>query len=441
MDLYRLGLSEALSAIANGRFTAGEYLESCIARTVAVEPAVRAFAWFDADAARASASVGSSYDALAGMPIGIKDIIRTKGVPTEMGSPAFLGHVPEQSAWVIDALADASAVMFGKTVTTEFAWRQPGATRNPWNVEHTPGGSSSGSAAAVAAGCVPGALGTQTFGSVLRPAAFCGVVGYKPSYGAIPRTGVYAVAGSLDHVGVFARNVIDAALLASVLTGRDGIDAPHVTPLAPTWPVEAMTPAPRIALVKTSMWARVSQEQQDLVLSVARKLEAQGATVTVLELPPAFDAIWKTAQTICDVEAAVVNEALAAEQPPRVSRHTIELVARGAAVSAMDYVRAKDMQQALIRAFASIMAPFDAALTAPALGEAPRGLDDTGDAMFCTPASVLGAPAISIPAGDSGNHLPLGIQLLNRWGDDRRLLETSLWVERAIGRTRGFPSL
>jgi amidase len=375
------------------------------------------------------------------MPIGIKDIIRTKGVPTEMGSPAFRGHVPDQSAWVIDALSDASAVMFGKTVTTEFAWRQPGATRNPWDVEHTPGGSSSGSAAAVATGCVPAALGTQTFGSVLRPAAFCGVVGYKPSYGAIPRTGVYAVAGSLDHVGVFARNVIDAALLAAALTGRDGIDAPHVTPLAPTWPVEAMTPAPRIALLKTSMWDRISQEQQDVVLSVARKLEAQGATVTLLELPPAFDAIWKTAQTICDVEAAVVNEALAAEQPPRISKHTIELVARGAAVSAMDYVRAKHAQQALIRAFAAIMAPYDAALTAPALGEAPRGLDDTGDAMFCTPASVLGAPAISIPAGESGNHLPLGIQLLNRWGDDRRLLETSLWVERAIGRPQGFPSL
>ena len=236
MKPYELGIVEALSAMADGRLTRREYLDSCIARTEAIDPSIRAFAHFDPGAVRSSDDVTGP---LAGIPVGLKDIIRTKGVQTEMGSPAFRGHVPDRSASVVDALSAAGAVLFGKTVTTEFAWRQPGATRNPWNPAHTPGGSSSGSVAAVSYGAVPAALGTQTLGSVLRPAAFCGVVGFKPSYSAIPRTGVYPFAASLDHVGVFARSVGDAALLASVLVGNDGIDFPNRMPLVPAWPLRA----------------------------------------------------------------------------------------------------------------------------------------------------------------------------------------------------------
>ncbi len=438
-DLYRLGLVDALAAIASGGLSARDYLESCIARTLATEPVVGAFAWFDADAARTSAAGLAPGGVLSAMPIGFKDIIATRGIPTEMGSAAFVGHVPDHSAWVVDALAAAAALMFGKTVTTEFAWRHPGRTRNPWNPAHTPGGSSSGSAAAVAVGSVPAALGTQTLGSVLRPAAFCGVVGYKPSFGVIPRTGVYPLAASLDHIGVFTRSVGDAALLVAVLTGRDGIDFLNTPAPAPAWPLNEPTRAPRIALLRTAMWDRAGAAQRALVESVAGRLEADGATVVPLELPAEFDALWTIAKTLCDAEGGAVAAALAHEQPLRVSVPTIELAARGAALTAADYLHAKGAQQALIRAFAILMAPFDAALTAPALGEAPPGLADTGDAAFCTPASLLGAPAIALPAGVGMHGLPLGVQLLARWGDDRRLLETAAWVERRLGWSAPFP--
>ncbi len=439
MTLHRLGIIEALAAIADGRIAAGDYLESCIARTLAVEPRVGAFAHFDPDAVRASAATVAPTGALRAMPVGIKDIIATRGIPTEMGSAAFRGHVPERSAWVIDALAGASALMFGKTVTTEFAWRHPGRTRNPWNLAHSPGGSSSGSAAAVACGCVPAALGTQTLGSVLRPAAYCGVVGYKPSYGAIPRTGVYPLAHSLDHIGVFARSVVDAALVASVLYGSDGIDLPDAPRPGSGWPLAPLAAPPRVALLRTSAWHRASPEQQALVEAVADRLRAAGASVTDVDLPPSFDAVWAIARTLCDAEGAVSNGALARERPPRISTPTLELVARGDALTAPDYLRAKDAQHALMREFASIMATFDAALTAPATGGAPEGLADTGDALFCTPFSLLGTPAIAIPAGATAGGLPLGVQLAGRRGDDRRLLETAAWVEREIGWVQGFP--
>ncbi len=439
MDLYRFGLLEALSAISAGQYSAGEYVESCMARTIAVEPVVSAFAHFDPQAVRAAVAAVPADAALAGMPIGIKDIIATRGVPTEMGSAAFQGHVPDHSAWVVEALASAGALMFGKTVTTEFAWRNPGKTRNPWNTGHTPGGSSSGSAAAVACGCVPAALGTQTFGSIIRPAAFCGVVGYKPSFGMIPRTGVHPLAPSLDHVGVLSRSVFDAAFLASLLTARDGVDFPDTPAPEPAWPLTASAPRPHLALLRTSAWHRLSAEQQNLVESIASHLESAGAVITPVDLPPSFESAWDVAQTICDAEGTAVNGRYADEQPPRISPPSMELVARGRALSAPDYILAKDAQRNLIREFEKMMAPFDAALTAPALGEAPAGLAYTGDAMFCVPFTLIGVPAISLPAGESQNKMPLGVQLLGRWGRDRRLLEVARWVERKIARLQGFP--
>ncbi len=436
MAPYRLGVVEALAAIAAGRLTRDAWLDSCIARAEAVEPAVHAFAHFDAAEVRRSPSSGG---ALAGVPVALKDIIATKGVPTEMGSAAYRGHVPERSAWVVDALIAAGAVLFGKTVTTEFAWRNPGPTRNPWNLAHTPGGSSSGSAAAVATGAVPAALGTQTLGSVLRPAAFCGVVGFKPSYSAIPRTGVHPLAASLDHVGVFARSVVDAALVTAALTGHDGVDFPGRAPLAPPWPLGEPDAPPRIALLRTSRWGEASDAQRACVEAVARSLEADGAIVVPLDLPASFDAWWPIAQLLCDVEGAVVSGALADETPPRIGAPTLELVARGRAVAAIDYVAARQTQQRLAREFDEAMAPFDAALAAPAAGVAPAWDDGTGDALFCTPASVVGAPSIALPAALGAGGLPLGVQLIGRWSRDRRLLETARWVERRIGWTPRFP--
>jgi Asp-tRNA(Asn)/Glu-tRNA(Gln) amidotransferase A subunit family amidase len=438
-DLYRLGLVDAMAAVAEGRFTARDYVESCIQRATSIEDRVGAFANFDADRVRAQINphIAATDGRLANMPIGIKDIMATVGVATEMGSAAFRSHIPATSAWVVDKLAAESAIMFGKTVTTEFAWRSPGKTRNPWHLDHTPGGSSSGSAAAVAAGCVPAALGTQTFGSVIRPAAFCGVVGHKPSFGAILRTGIYPFSESLDHVGVFTRSVTDAALLSACLWADNS--GSNVPPALADWETPPDQRPRQIALLYTSRWDRASAEQQQLVSDTATLLTKQGAKVTLLELPKSFDAIWDVAVTICDVEGAAVNARFFDEHPPRVSNHILELVRRGKARSAAEYQDAKATQQSLMQQFHELLAPFDAALTAPARGEAPAGLADTGDAVFCIPFSVLGGPAITLPAGTSANGLPLGIQLVQRWGDDQRLIDTARWVEQCLARPLAFP--
>jgi len=228
MDLFPLGLTEALRAYREGRATVQDYVASCSNRIAALEPKVQAWEWFDPQRAMADAEEragGILADLpLYGIPVGVKDIINTRGIPTRMGSRIFYNNVPSLSAWVVRRLEALGGLVMGKTVTTEFAFRTAGKTRNPWNPAHTPGGSSSGSAAAVAAGFVPVAIGTQTLGSVIRPAAFCGVVGYKPSFGAISRTGVHPFAPTLDTVGVFARSVADAAWFGACLMGTDARD-------------------------------------------------------------------------------------------------------------------------------------------------------------------------------------------------------------------------
>ncbi len=442
MKLFQHGLIEAQAAIAAGEYSAGEYVESCIARTLDVEPRLQAFAHFDPDRVRrdlGAAMRASQPGTLCGLPIGIKDIIATAGIPTEMGSAAFKGNVPSKSAWVVSRLEALGALMFGKTATTEFAWRQPAATRNPWGLDHTPGGSSSGSAAAVAAGCIPAALGTQTFGSVIRPATYCGVVGFKPSYGATPRTGVYPLSHSLDHIGVFARSVADAALLASEITGVDDIDFPDRVARTLSWPVSPRRAPPRMAFVRMDAWTRTAERQQQAVERTAALIEALGGSVEMLDLPPSFASIYDVARTLCDAEGTVVNARFADENPPRVSVPILELIDRGKKISAIEYLCAKDTQQSLIRDFRSFLAGFDALLTAPALDVAPAGLSNTGDAVFCIPFTVLGAPAITMPFATSEEGLPIGIQLVALPGMDKSLLETALLVERAINRPLVFP--
>jgi Asp-tRNA(Asn)/Glu-tRNA(Gln) amidotransferase A subunit family amidase len=441
---FQHGLIEAQEAIQAGEYSAREYIESCIARTRAVEPHLHAFAYFDPQYVlqQLEASLCAQVPGrLAGLPLGIKDIIATASVPTEMGSAAFKGYVPFQSAWVVEQLKREGAVIFGKTATTEFAWRQAAKTRNPWKLSHTPGGSSSGSAAAVALGCVPAALGTQTFGSVIRPAAYCGVVGFKPSFGSIPRTGIYPVAHSLDHVGVLARSVADAALVADVLFAQDNSDFYRHEKPTHTWPSDIRTTPPRIARLDTSAWGDMSVEQYATLENTANTLRAAGAIVETLKLTADFDAIWQVANTLCDAEGSQVNERFATESPIRVSQHIIDMIVRGKQVTSAAYIRAKQQQSILARSFSALLATFDAVLTAPAAGEAPSGLTNTGDAKFCIPFSVLGAPAITLPQTFSANGLPLGIQLIADWGRDQQLIETAMWVEQKLERTIRFPPI
>src|SRR6201996_3334184 len=282
------GVLELLRLFEIDEAAADRYAAACLERAKAVEPVLRAFEVLPADVTRRPGP-------LSGIPVGIKDIIATSDMPTTNGSPVYRDQVPVRDAWVVERLRQLGATILGKTVSTEFAWRHPGPTTNPWNARHTPGGSSSGSAAAVAAGIVPLALGTQTLGSVIRPAAFNGVVGLKPSFGAIPRTGVHPLSPSLDHVGFFARRVDDVALALSLLTASSDLD-PHGRPL-PGFRVDVHQGVPplekpRLAIVRFEKWAKAEPEQQKIFEAAIAKLRDAGAAVEDLELDELDSTNW-----------------------------------------------------------------------------------------------------------------------------------------------------
>jgi Asp-tRNA(Asn)/Glu-tRNA(Gln) amidotransferase A subunit family amidase len=367
--------------------------------------------------------------------VAIKDIIATADMPTSNGSAVYRDCIPAADAWVVERLRNLGATIFGKTVSTEFAWRHPGPTTNPWNAAHTPGGSSSGSAAAVAAGIVPLALGTQTLGSVIRPAAFNGVVGFKPSFGAIPRIGVHPLSPSLDHVGFFARHVDDVALALSLLGGSSDGD-PHGRPV-PAFEVSVehgVLPMnkPRLAVVRFAKWSKAEPEQQRVFDAAIATLRAAGAILEELEFSELDRSNWHAVNTILASEGALIFEGLTERYPDRTSEKLKELVRMGKAIGATDYLAAKALQDTLRRASTHDLSGFDAVVTLPAFGEAPMGLGYTGDAEYCAPWTLLGVPAVSLPAGFGQHGLPLGIQIVGAYREDLRMLRVAKWVETAL---------
>ena len=312
--LTDLGLAEAAAGIRSRRISSEALTRACLDRIAAREPEVAAWAWLDPEAAMtraraadAAMAAGRAVGPLHGIPLGIKDIMHTRGIPTEMGSAAFAGFVPDASAAVVERIEAAGAFVLGKTVTAELAYFTPGKTRNPWNPAHTPGGSSSGSAAAVAAGMAPGALGTQTNGSVIRPAAFCGVVGFKPSAGLIPRGGILPFSPSLDQVGVFARRVEDAGLLAAVLVGHDPRDAASIEPggiAAGMAEPEPLARPPSLLAVRSPVWDQAEAAQQRMFADNLAALRCAGAKVVERELPEPFAEAHAAHRTIMAFEAA-----------------------------------------------------------------------------------------------------------------------------------------
>ncbi len=382
--------------------------------------------WLHAFAHRPATLPAPGAGPLGGIPVGVKDIIATADMPTANGSPLFHGHRPPHDAAVVQRLRALGGIVFGKTVTTEFAWRHPGPTVNPFGRGHTPGGSSSGSAAAVAAGIVPLALGTQTVGSIIRPAAFCGIVGFKPSFGSIPIEGVRAFAPSLDHLGLFARSVDDVAYALGLLAAREG----DIEDAVPTGLPEVA--APRLLLLRTSRWQTVAGEQQAVLERSARAFADAGAIVQDITLPEPFEAVWRLLRVVLATEAARGYGALVDEFPDRTSVPLRQIVSEGRAVPPDAYDEARAAQDTLRALLDTILQGFDALLMVPAPGEAPRGLDDTGDATFCAPWSFTGTPAIALPAGWSRHGLPLGLQLAGRWHDDNALLQVARWVERTL---------
>jgi amidase len=431
------GVLELLRLFADNPAVADQYAAGRLQKTRAIEPALKAFEYLPVDVARRPGP-------LSGIPVAIKDIIATSDMPTTNGSPVYSGHVPLADAWVVERLRQLGATIFGKTVSTEFAWRQPGPTVNPWNHDHTPGGSSSGSAASVAAGLVPLALGTQTLGSVIRPAAFNGIVGLKPSFGAIPRIGVHPLSPSLDHVGLFARRVDDVAFALSLLAASSDHDR-HGRPL-PGFAIDPRTglqplDKPRLAIVRFAKWSRVEVEQQKIFEAAIAKLSGAGAVLEELELSELDDANWAAINCILASEGALIFADLVARYPDRSSDHLKSLVENGKAQSATDYLAAKALQEKLRRVLSAELSGYDAILTLPAFGEAPRGLQYTGDAEYCAPWTLLGVPAVTLPAGFGKNGLPLGVQIVGSYLNDVRMLRAAKWVEGALSFDPGIPGL
>jgi amidase len=431
------GVLELLREFMHDPAAADEYAATCLEKAKAAETRLKAFEYLPRETARRPGP-------LSGIPVAIKDIIATSDMPTTNGSSIYSNHIPEHDAWVVERLRNLGATIFGKTVSTEFAWRHPGPTTNPWNPAHTTGGSSSGSAAAVAAGIVPLALGTQTLGSVIRPAAFNGVVGLKPSFGAIPRTGVHPLSPSLDHIGLFARRVDDVAFALSLLAASSDSD-PHGRPLPGFWEDagHGMPPLekPRFGIVRFGKWSKAEPEQQQLFEAAVTKSRKAGAILEELELSDLDKTNWKAINTILASEAALIFEGLVERFPDRTSDHLKSLVQTGRTHSALDYLAAKALQKTQRSAFATEISGFDAILTLPAFGEAPEGLGFTGNAEFCAPWTLLGVPALTLPIGFGKHGLPLGLQIVGAYRQDERMLRAAKWIEGVLEFDPGIPGL
>jgi Asp-tRNA(Asn)/Glu-tRNA(Gln) amidotransferase A subunit family amidase len=429
-----LSASDAARAIAAGEITSEQLVEACLARTHAVEPQVQAWQYLDPEHALTQARArdldhkeGRPGGPLHGVPVGIKDIIDTVDMPTEDGTVLHAGRTPDRDATVVAMLRAAGAVIMGKTVTTECANAEPGKTRNPHNPERTPGGSSSGSAAGVAAGMIPVALGTQTNGSVIRPAAFCGVYGFKPTHGLVPRQGILKLSRSLDHVGVFARTLEDIALLAGELAGFDERD-PDTRPRARIAfsQVAASEPplAPRLAFVKTPLWENAEDETKEAFAELAGVL---GGECEAFNLPESVREAWDWHRTIMEAEMAANLDLEWEKGRDRISESLRGRLASGREVRALDYQKALARIPILNDGFDELYARFDAILTPSAPGTAPA-LATTGDPAFCTLWTLCGMPALNLPLMSGANGLPMGVQLVGRRGDDARLLRTARWL-------------
>jgi len=431
-----LSATDAARRIREGVLTSEDLVQGCLERIRALEPKVQAWTFLDEEHALAQARAaderkrsGEPIGPLHGVPVGLKDIIDTADMPTENGTVLHKGRAPRSDAAVVASLRAAGAVILGKTVTTECAYFSPGKTRNPHNPEHTPGGSSSGSAAAVAAGMVPLALGSQTNGSVIRPGAFCGVYAFKPTHGLIPRSGILELSRTLDHVGCFARDIDDLALLAEELVGYDDRD-PDTRPRAraPFRRISREEPPlePMLAFVKTPHWDRVSPEAKQ---AFGELLGALSDRVEELELFPSAAQAWDWHKIIMEAEMAANFEREWQLGRDKLSGQLRSLIERGREVRAVDYQRALRGIPRLIDSFDELfMERYDAILTPAAPGSAPKGLGSTGDPAFCTLWTLCGMPAVSLPLLQDSGGLPIGAQLVGRRNFDARLLRTARWL-------------
>jgi Asp-tRNA(Asn)/Glu-tRNA(Gln) amidotransferase A subunit family amidase len=435
-NLHSISATEAARLIRDGVVSSEQFMEACLARVREIDPQVQAWSFLDPEYALTQARAadqrrlaGAPIGPLHGVPVGVKDIFDTADMPTEYGSAIYAGHTPSRDTTAVARLRAAGAVIMGKTVTTEFAYFSPGKTRNPHNLEHTPGGSSSGSAAAVAASMIPLALGSQTNGSTIRPAAYCGVVGFKPTHGLISRHRVFALSRTLDHVGLFARSVDDIALLAEQLVAYDEND-PDTRPRArmPFVETAAAEPplAPMFAFIKTPMWERADEDSRE---GFAEVIEHLGSRVEEVELFPSAADAWQWHQAIMGAEMAHNLEREWNNSRDLLSAQLRAQIERGREVRAAEYLRALSQVGPAYESFVELFEQrYDAILTPAAPGAAPKGLASTGDPAFCTLWTLCGMPAISLPLLQSADGLPIGVQLVGPRHGDARLLRTARWL-------------
>ncbi|HTQ74738.1 MAG TPA: amidase [Burkholderiales bacterium] len=426
------GLRAAVEALAEGTLTARAFCESCLERVRADEATIRAWAVLDEGRARgiaATRDVRDAHGSLHGIPVGVKDIFDTDDLPTEMGSPVFVGNRPARNAQLVERIVASGGYAFGKTATAEFAFMHPPETRNPWNPRHTPGGSSSGSAAAVAAGHVPVAVGTQTNGSVIRPAAFCGVVGFKPTLDTLSIQGALPFADTLDQVGVFARSVEDAGYFTACLA----------EPGAFTAEVEALSRPPRIAVLLRFPWNAAERDAAAQLQATLRRLITAGTEVNELDLPEEFEDAKQVHRTIMLYEGAREHASRQAAHRRIMSAELNAAIDEGLAMSHDEYRAALARRAALAEMSLDLFADCDAVASLPAPGVAPGRLDTTGDPSFCTLWTLVGFPAITLPSAVAESGLPYGIQLAGAAREDARLLRVARWCEAAIGFQRRSP--
>jgi aspartyl-tRNA(Asn)/glutamyl-tRNA(Gln) amidotransferase subunit A len=439
-DAHILSVVELSHQIHSNELSPLDLVDALLHRIKQYESTVQAWVTLDRDSVCQHAKIYSDDAAkgmfqglLHGIPLGVKDIYYTKDMDTTAGSQILTGFRPGYDATPVQRLKTSGAIILGKTETTEFATFDPAPTRNPWNLDHTPGGSSSGSAAAVAIRMCPAALGSQTGGSIIRPAAYCGVVGLKPTYGRISRYGVIPVSWSLDHVGTFTRSVEDAALLLEVLAGPDSKDPTSVSYPIPTYRSTLDAPVPpRLGLVQGFFHDRAQAEVQNNIRTTIRSLESHNATIMDTPLPTSFNAVHAAHRVIMISEVATIHKTIFQTRMHEYRPNLRSMIASGLLIDATTYLNAQRIRSHFIKDALSLFDHCDCLVMPSTPSAAPKGLTSTGDPAFNSPWSFCGFPALSLPSGVTKEGLPLGIQLVAQPFCEDILLQAGAWCEQVI---------
>ena len=437
---FELSASDAARQIKSKDLSPVDLVQSLLDRIDSLEPALKAWVYLDreevlTEARRKEQEVGSgtTVGPLHGVPIGLKDIYYTAGIPTTACSKLYADFVPEYDATTVSSLKRAGAIMLGKTVTTEFACMDPSPAINPWNPAHTPGGSSSGSAVAVASRMCPAGMGSQTVGSVLRPASYNGLVGFKPTFGRVSRYGVIPVSWTLDTMGWLVRTVEDAALLLQVMAGPDSADPVASRTEVPDYLKGLETPAaPRIGFLRRFFYEQADPETQKNVDQALRQLSQAGAQVEELPMPDSIDTAIADQRLIMTVEGAAFHQSMYEERAQDYQPMLREMLGRGLAVDAVSYSRAKERRLQFVTDMELLAEKADVLLTPSTPTAALADLSNTGNTMFQGPWTYCGLPAITLPSGLAQSGLPLGIQLAASPFDEARLLAAARWCEGVL---------